>query len=47
VTREAASHRQPATSGSIHIEFPGRAMISVERGADPALLRAVLESLRP
>jgi len=35
-----------ATSGSIHIEFPGRAMISVENGADAALLRSILESLR-
>lgn len=33
-------------SGAIHIELPGRAMISVERGADCALLRTVLESLR-
>lgn len=32
--------------GSIHIEIPGKAMISVERGADPALLRSILESLR-
>lgn len=32
--------------GSIHIELPGRAMISVESGADPALLREILESLR-
>jgi hypothetical protein len=32
--------------GSIHIEFPGRAMISVECGADAALLRSILESLR-
>jgi transposase len=37
---------QSAPSGSIHIEFPGRAMISVESGADPALLRLILESLR-
>ena len=36
----------PSTSGSIHIEFPGRALISVESGADPALLRSILESLR-
>jgi transposase len=39
---------QPALappSGSIHIEFPGRAAISVERGADRALLRTILESL--
>jgi transposase len=34
------------TSGAIHIELPGRAMISVEHGADCALLRTVLESLR-
>ncbi|HZP04576.1 MAG TPA: transposase [Terracidiphilus sp.] len=31
--------------GSIHIEFPGRALISVESGADPSLLRSILESL--
>ena len=37
---------QPARYGSIHIEFPGRAMIRVESGADPGLLRSVLESLR-
>ena len=36
----------PAPSGAIHIEFPGRVMISVESGADPALLRSILESLR-
>ena len=37
----------PAPSGgSIHIELPGRATISVERGADPILLRSILESLR-
>jgi transposase len=45
-TREPASKQQPAASGSIHIEFPGRAMISVGSGADPALLRSILESLR-
>ena len=33
-------------SGSIHIEFPGRALISIESGADLTLLRSVLESLR-
>jgi transposase len=38
--------QQPATFGSIHIEFPGRATISVESGADATLLRAILESLR-
>jgi transposase len=45
-TREAGAKEQPAPSGAIHIEFPGRAMISVESGADPALLRSILESLR-
>ncbi len=37
---------QTRTGGAIHVEFPGRAMISIESGADPALLRCVLESLR-
>jgi len=32
--------------GCIHIEFPGRALISIESGADPVLLRSILESLR-
>lgn len=36
----------PMSTGAIHIEFPGRAMISVEHGADAALLRSILESLR-
>ena len=33
------------SSGSIHIELPGRALVSVESGVDPALVRAVLGSL--
>jgi len=37
---------QATRGGSIHIEIPGKAMISVESGADPALLRSILESLR-
>jgi len=41
-TREPTGKQQSATSGSIHIEFPGRAMIS---GANPALLPSILESL--
>jgi transposase len=49
--REQASMTMPQedaqpTTGAIHIELPGRAMISVEHGADCALLRTVLESLR-
>jgi transposase len=35
----------PVPSGSINIELPGRALVSVEAGVDPALVRAVLESL--
>jgi transposase len=35
-----------SSAGAIHIELPGRAMISIERGADGSLDRAVLESLR-
>jgi transposase len=46
-TEQAASVAAPASgSGAIHIEFPGRVVISAERGADLELLRAVLESLR-
>lgn len=37
---------QTPSGGTIHIELSGRAMISVESGADPTLLRCVLESLR-
>ena len=36
----------PATGGAIHIELPDRALISVESGANPTLLRTLLESLR-
>jgi hypothetical protein len=43
---EPDAKEQPTTGGAIHIEFPGRAMLSVERGADPSLLRSILESLR-
>ena len=35
-----------SAGGAIHIEIPGRAVISVERGADAVLLRSILESLR-
>jgi transposase len=33
------------SSGAIHIEFPGRALVSIEGHVDAALARAVLESL--
>jgi transposase len=38
----------PATpAGAIHIDLLGRASIRVEHGADAALLRMILEGLRP
>ena len=43
---DVAADAQTSSGGAIHIELSGRAMISVESGADPALLRCVLESLR-
>jgi transposase len=43
---EPGAKEQATAGGAIHIEIPGRAMISVESGADPALLRSILESLR-
>ena len=45
-TGEVGVKSQPTPGGAIHIEFPGRVMISVESGADPILLRSILESLR-
>jgi len=45
-TAEEPRPEQEPGGGAIHIEFPGRAMISVERGADRSLVRAVLESLQ-
>lgn len=42
-----ASAPEPTTEGgAIHIELPGRALITAEHGADPELLRTTLESLR-
>ncbi len=38
--------QEPSACGSIHIEIPELAMITVEPGADKALLRTVLELLR-
>jgi len=43
--RKQAAESHPSSGGSIHIEFPGRAMIGVESGADPKLPRSILESL--
>jgi len=50
VTVSEPNEAEPVTtgssSGSIHIELPGRAVISVEHGADARLLQKILESLR-
>jgi transposase len=37
---------QASCGGAIHIELPGRAVISVESGAAPSLVCSILESLR-
>jgi transposase len=42
---QASAKEQPAPGGSIHIEFPGRAVIAVEHGADRAVLQAILATL--
>jgi transposase len=34
------------SAAAVHIEFPGHAFVSVVGSADPAVIRAVLESLR-
>ena len=36
-----------SSSGAIHIELPGRALVSVEGTVDTAVIRAVLKSLVP
>lgn len=50
---EAEEPEQPApaqeaatAAGTINIEFPGRALVSIECGASPAVVRAIVESLR-
>jgi transposase len=43
---QSASSVVTPSSGAIHIEFPGRALVSVEGSVDAALVCAVLESLR-
>jgi transposase len=56
IVNETEPGEEPATAGAsavvapsngaIHIEFPGRALVSVEGRVEAALVRAVLESLR-
>lgn len=44
---EVVPSEEPAESrgGSIHVEFPGRALVTIEAGVDPTLASAVLERL--
>jgi transposase len=44
---EEIPSEEPAkrSGGAIHVEFPGRALVSIESGVDPALASAVLERL--
>ena len=42
----AQEHEPTVSTGAIHIELPGRALISVEGRADAVVLRTILESLR-
>jgi transposase len=48
VSSEAADAATPLEphAGAIHIEFPGRALVSLEGRVEPAMVRAVLECLR-
>jgi transposase len=46
LTSEVSAREPAVAGGAIHIEIPGRAMISVESGADPVLLSSILEILR-
>lgn len=44
--RQESEPPATASTGTINIEFPGVALVSVEGSADPAVIRAVLEILR-
>jgi transposase len=49
VVHDEPEHEEEKTASSaaaVHIEFPGHAFVSVVGSADPAVIRAVLESLR-
>lgn len=45
LVESAIATAAPPSAGSVTIEFPGRALLSIEGAADPAVIRAVLESL--
>jgi transposase len=46
-SREEIPDEEPfkRSGGVIHVEFPGRALVSIESGVDPTLASAVLERL--
>jgi transposase len=41
----AAEESIESRCASIHVEFPGKALVSIEAGVDPALAAAVIERL--
>jgi transposase len=43
--QQTVSQESSVSSGAIHIEFPGRVVITVEHGADRAALQAILTTL--
>lgn len=43
--KEPVTEIAPLQTGTIHIELPGRALISLEGSVDPTMIRAVLRSL--
>ena len=43
---EPAAKEPPVSTGAIHIELPGRTLISVEGTADAVMLRTILKSVR-
>ena len=45
VAKDLPAEAAPTSSGTIHIELPGRALISLEGSVDPAMIGAVLRSL--
>jgi transposase-like protein len=44
-TSKTAEQELVSDGGSIHVELSGRALISIERGADPKMVRCIIESI--
>jgi transposase len=47
ILADAPTSEASTGAGAIHIELPEGARISLEGSVDPAVVRAVIESLRP